>query len=519
MRPSPRGRYVYDTLTETANRTQRSLKAYLRQQHVPFESFWILNAIQVTGGSTVLQALAARPEVAKIIPDVVFRLPPDARGTREQTPNTVEWGVDRINAPQVWSTYNDRGENIVVGNVDTGVLYTHGALVAKYRGNWGAATSTTTTTGGTPQRCARARRPATTTATARTRWARWSATTATPARIRSASPRTRRGSRPRAARRTAARRNALLSSGQFMLAPTDLNGQNPQPNLRPDIVNNSWGNGNGGDTFYQAIVQAWVASGIFPSFASGNSGPGCGTVWSPGSYSESYAVGSFDINNVIAASSSRGPSPFGGIIKPNIAAPGVNVRSSWNNGGYQILSGTSMATPHLSATVALMWSAVPGAEAEHLGHGGDPESDGDRHGRLLWRHDAEQQHLGRGQARCARRRRRCSRRTPTASASAASSAAASASTTAASAVHRRRLRRHLRRLRLRLRRLRLLPHRRSVVVSRECSGCVSAPRSAGSGRRTARSAGCDAFARAARCAAVWSTSHRGPARSSAGTSR
>src|SRR6476659_1853487 len=70
MRPSPRGRYVYDALRETANRTQRSLKAYLGQQHVPFESFWILNAIQVTGGSTVLQALAARPEVAKIIPDV-----------------------------------------------------------------------------------------------------------------------------------------------------------------------------------------------------------------------------------------------------------------------------------------------------------------------------------------------------------------------------------------------------------------------------------------------------------------
>ena len=137
MRPAPRGRYVYDTLTATADRTQQSLKQYLTQHRVPFKSFWILNAIRVTGDGTVLQALAARPEVAKIVPDVVFRVPPDARGTRERTPNTVEWGVDRINAPQVWSTYNDRGENIVVGSVDTGVLYTHGALVAKYRGNLG----------------------------------------------------------------------------------------------------------------------------------------------------------------------------------------------------------------------------------------------------------------------------------------------------------------------------------------------------------------------------------------------
>ena len=65
--------------------------------------------------------------IEKILPDVVFNISREARGTREQTPNTVEWGVDRVNAPQVWSTYNDRGENIVVGNVDTGVLYTHGA--------------------------------------------------------------------------------------------------------------------------------------------------------------------------------------------------------------------------------------------------------------------------------------------------------------------------------------------------------------------------------------------------------
>ena len=137
MRPSPRGRYVYDTLTATADQTQRSLKQYLTDQHVAFKSFWILNAVQVRGDAALLEALAERPDVAKILPDVVFRIPPEARGVRHPTPDTVEWGVNRINAPQVWSTYNDRGENIVVGNVDTGVLYTHTALVAKYRGNLG----------------------------------------------------------------------------------------------------------------------------------------------------------------------------------------------------------------------------------------------------------------------------------------------------------------------------------------------------------------------------------------------
>ncbi len=146
-----------------------------------------------------------------------------------------------------------------------------------------------------------------------------------------------------------------------MLAPTDLSGQNPRPDLRPHVVNNSWGSNNGADTFFQATVQAWLASGIFPAFATGNAGPSCNTVGSPASYPESYGVGAFDINNAIAGFSSRGAAPasVGGEIKPNIAAPGVNVRSSLNNSDYGVLSGTSMATPHTAATVALMWSAAP----------------------------------------------------------------------------------------------------------------------------------------------------------------
>jgi len=91
MRPAPRGRYVYDTLTTTADRTQRPLELYLAREHVPFKSFWILNAIQVKGDGALLQALAERPDVAKIIPDVVFHIPPEPRGVRERAPDTVEW--------------------------------------------------------------------------------------------------------------------------------------------------------------------------------------------------------------------------------------------------------------------------------------------------------------------------------------------------------------------------------------------------------------------------------------------
>jgi subtilisin family serine protease len=152
---------------------------------------------------------------------------------------------------------------------------------------------------------------------------------------------------------------ALLSSGQFMLAPTDLNGQNPKPELRPDVVNNSWSTGNGGDTFYQATVTAWVSAGVFPQFANGNNGPGCGTVGAPASYVNSYGAGAYDINNNIASFSSRGPSPFGQEIKPNVSAPGVNVRSSLPGNTYGTLSGTSMASPHVAGVVALLIGKNP----------------------------------------------------------------------------------------------------------------------------------------------------------------
>ena len=361
-----RGEFVYKTLTSTADRTQAGLRSFLETRGVDFQPFWIVNTIKITGDEGVLQEVAARPEVEQILADRTYEVPKPEPGAGLPKIDVVEWNIDRINAPQVWSQFGVRGEGIVVANIDTGVLFNHAALVQQYRGNLGGGSFDHNYSWFDPSNiCGN---PSLVPCDNNGHGTHTMGTTVGD----DGDPGTNQIGVAPQARWIAAKgcessscsTAALLASGQWVLAPTDLAGQNPRPDLRPHVVNNSWGNNNGSDTFYQATVQAWVASGIFPSFSNGNNGAaGCGTVGSPASYAASYGVGAFDINNNIAGFSSRGPSPLAGVgIKPDISAPGVNVRSSWNNGSYNSISGTSMAAPHLTGTVALAWSAAAAIE-------------------------------------------------------------------------------------------------------------------------------------------------------------
>src|SRR4029453_4725825 len=67
----------------------------------------------------------------------------------------------------------------------------------------------------------------------------------------------------------------------------------------------------------------------------------------------------FDSTNAIWSFSSRGPSAVGGGRKPDITAPGVNIRSSALGGLYTAVSGTAMGAPHVAGSAALLWSAAP----------------------------------------------------------------------------------------------------------------------------------------------------------------
>ncbi|MEV6107969.1 S8 family serine peptidase [Streptomyces sp. NPDC051940] len=349
-----KARAVYQAETAHAERSQAGLRALLDKAGARYKSFWVANTVKVTADKALAEKIAARSDVASLEADDPVELPDPLPSDEEPTVDGVEWNVDRINAPRVWSELGVRGEGVVVANIDSGVAFDHPAVAAKYRGlksdgtydhnyNWFDPASVCA--GGVP--CDNNSHGTHTMGTmvgddgagnqvGVAPGAKWIAA--------------------KGCETSSCSRESLLASGQWVVAPTDSAGQNPRPDLSPDVVNNSWG-ANVLDTWYKQTVQSWRDAGIFPAFSNGNAGPGCNTSGSPGSYVNSYSSGAFNSSGAIASFSSRGTGESGG-IKPNIASPGENVRSSIP-GGYGSKSGTSMASPHTAATVALMWSASP----------------------------------------------------------------------------------------------------------------------------------------------------------------
>ena len=149
----------------------------------------------------------------------------------------------------------------------------------------------------------------------------------------------------------------------------------------PDVINNSWGFWPGlGEPpcpeFVVPVFNALETAGIANVFSAGNEGPEPETISVPHNTNiglvntfTTAAVNGNSESLPIADFSSRGPGLCGGegslLIKPEVSAPGVSVRSSVKE-GYEFFSGTSMAAPHVSGAVLLLKEAYPQATGEQI---------------------------------------------------------------------------------------------------------------------------------------------------------
>jgi serine protease AprX len=365
--------FVYRQLKATAERTQPAVLMAIQSHGSPYRPFYIVNMVQIERADlTLLEALARMQEVGRIDPNPVVRqdLPrpePSSGGDR-----AIEWGIAQIGADDVWALgYN--GTGIVVAGHDTGYRWDHDALKNKYRGwngsaadhnyNWHDAIHSNAGSNScgfdSPVPCDDNNHGTHTMGTM----------------IGDDGGGNQIGVAPGA--KWIGCRNMDNGDGtpttyiecfEWFLAPTDLTNANPNPLLAPDVINNSWacpiseGCNSGNYATMETVVDNLTAAGIIVVASAGNSGPNCGTVSAPPAiFANAFSVGSTNIVDTIANSSSRGPATYSGLMKPNISAPGVNVRSSTktSNSSYASFSGTSMAGPHIVGTVALMLDANP----------------------------------------------------------------------------------------------------------------------------------------------------------------
>lgn len=353
---------AYKELTRFANESQSELRNTFDSLGVAYTSYYLVNAMEVRGGTLTRLYLLTRPEVDRVIPSPRLRpaQPADALALSNlfssPPPSGVQWNVSMIGADRVWEEFGVRGEGIVIGQSDSGVDVNHPELADSYRGKdegndynwfdpWYGETSPYDVNGhGTHT-------------------------------LGTALGKNGIGVAPGATwfacmnlNRNLGNPALYLDCMQFMLAPFPLGGDpfaDGDPARAADVLNNSWGCPEIEGCDPQALLYAanhLRDAGIFVVVSAGNDGPSCGTLNAPlALYDSAFSVGAIDRDGDVTEFSSRGPVTADGSnrMKPDIVAPGRDILSALPGGTYGALEGTSMAGPHVAGAVALLWSADP----------------------------------------------------------------------------------------------------------------------------------------------------------------
>ncbi|OGC90841.1 MAG: hypothetical protein A2W25_12975 [candidate division Zixibacteria bacterium RBG_16_53_22] len=369
---------VITTLQAKATSTQSQVLDLLndleaRGKAEKIRNFWISNMISFEGTPDAIRQIADRSDVDKVYFDFpVENIEPFRGGDAPPMITSHTNGLDVIHAPQVWAMgYTGAGR--IVSNIDTGVDGTHPALSARWRGNnghpasecWKDPVQNTPTPTDDGQHgthtmgtiCGRSTTTYDTVGVAIN--AQWIAAGA----IDDGS--------------TIAQ---IIECFQWIADPDGNPGTTSDV---PDAVGNSWGWSpiyHGvppcDDTFWSAI-DGCENAGVVVIFSAGNEGPGANTLRTPAdratTYYNAFSVGAIDGHAAgypIASFSSRGPCSCATgdmAIKPECVAPGVDVYSSIPGGGYDgTWDGTSMASPHITGSVAIIRQVNPNLDVDTI---------------------------------------------------------------------------------------------------------------------------------------------------------
>lgn len=289
-------------------------KLIARAGGVKIKNLDLIEAMAVYLPSRAKAALLAQPEVLRVDDDVIVEAL--AKPAPSQPAEVLPWGIDRIDADLVWGITT--ADPIKVAIVDTGIDIKHPDLKDNLKGGVSTVGYTTSYNDDNGHG---------------THVAGIAAAIDNEIGVIGVGPQIdlyavkvldRRGS-------------GWLSD---VIEGLDWAIQNGM-----EVVNMSLGTNSDVQSFKDAI-QKVNAAGIVQVAAAGNNG---GAVIYPAAYPEAIAVSATDSTDTIASWSSRGP-------EVDLAAPGVNIYSTYKGSAYKTLSGTSMAAPHVAGTAALVLS-------------------------------------------------------------------------------------------------------------------------------------------------------------------
>ncbi|WP_245308198.1 S8 family serine peptidase [Halalkalibacter urbisdiaboli] len=291
---------------ENANKTlvsQAKGKIHREYKHVP--------ALAITVPAAAIQGLKKNPNVIAVEPDQVVNV----KG------QTEDWGIPRTNAPSAWSS-NFTGQGVKIAVVDTGIAKHDDLIIA------GGAAFTSYTT----------------------------------------SYHDDNGHGTHVAGIIGARNNSIGTVGIapessiYAVKALDNNGSGYLSDIvagidwsinnKMDIINLSLGTTSHSSTLQQIVDKAY-SQNILVVAAAGNNGASDGsgdTVNYPARYESVIAVSATDSKDQRASFSATGSTV-------EVAAPGVNILSTYLNNQYGQMSGTSMATPYVAGNLALLKQA------------------------------------------------------------------------------------------------------------------------------------------------------------------